>query len=169
MNTSRGNFRTIGNNSNRNFGAPAQAEQPQFNGFNNGNGFQRDEEPVVAWLNIMVEGASGERKKLGKGIPLRESNPLERAILDLLIDENGDRNDVEADDLLGALRLDCRSATAPDEDFAIALPKFSISKAPAKAQRSTVQESAQEELVDAEEGIVEPKGTTKRTRVVTAK
>lgn len=158
------NFRTIGQSSNRNFGAAATTEQhPQqaFNGFNN---YQRDEEPVVAWLNIMIEGQSGERKKLGKGIPLRESNPLERAILDLLINENGERNDVDADMLIDALRLDVRAASAPDEDFAIAIPAFAIGTKPMKPAKAQAEE--QEAMDEVEEApTVEAK--PKRTRVVT--
>lgn len=160
------NFRTIGQSSNRNFGAAASAvaeQHPQqaFNGFNN---YQRDEEPVVAWLNIMIEGQSGERKKLGKGIPLRESNPLERAILDLLINENGERNDVDADMLIDALRLDVRAASAPDEDFAIAIPAFAIGTKPVKPAKAQAQEQQEEGEVE-EVAPVEVK--PKRTRVVT--
>ena len=119
-------FRTIGNNASarggRGFGLQQQ-EQQQYQpqqGYNAPYG-NRDDEPVVAWLNISVAGRHGDKKKLGKGIPLRESFQLERAILDLFFDENGELTDFDPVKLRDALHLEVRPAGQPDAEFEIDL------------------------------------------------
>lgn len=162
MNNNQRGFRNL--NQGRNFGNAPQQEQPMQQGFQ-GNGYNqgynnREEEPVVAWLNLMVEGANGEHKKLGKGIPLRDSNPLESAILDLLFDVDGKRNDVDANELLNALHLDVRESGKTDDVFQIALPKFSV-----KAKEAEPVETDEVEQAPAPKATP---ATTKRTRINTS-
>lgn len=107
-------------NTGRNFGN--QQVQQQQQGFQN-NGYGRDDEPVVAWLNIYMAGTTGERKKLGRGIPLRDSNPLERAILNMLFDDEGNEREegITVEQLKGAMILDVRPANRPDDVFELDL------------------------------------------------
>lgn len=118
MRTQQNGFVTLGNNTGRSFGN----QQGQQQHLQQDNGYSREEAPVVAWLNIYMAGTTGERKKLGKGIPLRDTSPLERALINLMFDENMEpREDFDIEQLKGAMILDARPANRPDEDFELDL------------------------------------------------
>ena len=152
-NTRTNGFRTMGYNNQqpqgRGFGA-SQQNQMQYD-------HQEDDyDAPVAWLNIMVAVGNGERKKLGKGIPLRDSNPLERALLDLLFDENGEPTGFDIEQLKGALMLDVRPAGSASDQVEIdlfgalsATPNTTNSKSAKRHQPQ--QEQAPQEEADAGE------------------
>lgn len=127
----------------RGFGAQDQQQQGGFYQQQQQPSY-RDEEPY-AWLNLSIMGTGNERKKLGKGIPLREGHPLERAIIDLFFDADGKPTDFDPAQLLNALVIDVRAAGSPDEEFTIDL--FGASKAgeapaPKSAARRTPKADA---------------------------
>lgn len=144
------NFRTIGANFRGTRGNTTGFEQqqpvPQQQGFGYNN--NREEEPVVAWLNIMVGSTSGEKKKLGKGIPLRDSNPLERAILNLIMDAEGNDLNFDTNILKEAITLDIRPAGASDAEFEIDI----FGSAPAPAPKSELDSA-----IDAQDVAPAPK------------
>lgn len=154
------NFRTIGNGfrgtngrGNNNAGYDQQPV-PQQQGFGYNN---REEEPVVAWLNIMVGSTSGEKKKLGKGIPLRDNNPLERAILNLIMDADGNDLGFDTDILKQAITLDIRPAGQADSEFDIAL---AFENPAPKPQKSELDSAIEEEEPAPKPQTVAPKRRT---------
>lgn len=163
-NSPRANFRTIGQgfrsaNNNAAQQVDHVPQQQQFGYSNNRN----DEEPVVAWLNIMVAGRNGEKKKLGKGIPLRESIQLERAILDLIMDQEGNSTGFDPNNLKDAITIDIRPAGQPDADFEIAFD-FGIGETTADAVKAPEVNLADE--LEPEAKGTQPRITRKR---ITAK
>lgn len=132
--------------------------QDQFGGFEAPQGFtrgqapsrkqQQQEEPVVAWLNIRVALANGEYKQLGKGIPLRESVALERAILDLMETDGFDANQLK-----GAIDIRINGSTDNKEDVKIDLfsaisPAASEAKAPAKKRPARIKATTDDEIAE---------------------
>lgn len=149
-------------NSNNGFVNPNQfgfSGQDQFANFEAPQGFtrggqspnrkqQQQDEPVVAWLNIRVALANGEYKQLGKGIPLRESVALERAILDLM-----ESDGFEANHLKGAIDIRINGSTDNKEDVKIDL--FSAistttteEKTPAPRKRTPRAKAVEADLAD---------------------
>ncbi len=126
----------------RGFGAQ-QPSAPQGGYYNDQH--QQDDNQAVAWMNLYITTETGEKKKLGKGIPLRENSPLERAILDLFFDENGEETGFTAEDLISAMTLDIRPAGSPDQEVRIAIGGFKkpdVEPASAKIARASRQEAS---------------------------
>lgn len=160
-----------GQSNTRGFGAEQPA--PTQQGFQ-GNGYnQRDDEPVVAWLNIMVSGKGSEKKKLGKGIPLRDSNQLERAILNLFFDADGNQLDFNPEALMKAISLDVRPAGQPDAEFEIDLFGSMADEAPNKSTqrqaRNAPPKAEEEEPANAEDLEPEQPATRPQRRTLKAK
>ena len=129
----------------RGFGAQ-QPSAPQGGYYNDQH--QQDDNQAVAWMNLYLTTETGEKKKLGKGIPLRENSPLERAILDLFFDENGEETGFTAEDLISAMTLDIRPAGSPDQEVRIAIGGFKkpdAEPASAKIARTSRQEPSVED------------------------
>ena len=144
----------------RGFGAQ-QPSAPQCGYYNDQH--QQDYNQAVAWMNLYLTTETGEKKKLGKGIPLRENSPLERAILDLFYDENGEETGFTAEDLISAMTLDIRPAGSPDQEVRIAIGGFKKPEAEApapKLQRATRQEAS----VDDQDAIEQLEPEAKATR-----
>ena len=144
----------------RGFGAQ-QPSAPQGGYYNDQH--QQDDNQAVAWMNLYLTTETGEKKKLGKGIPLRENSPLERAILDLFYDENGEETGFTAEDLISAMTLDIRPAGSPDQEVRIAIGGFKKPEAEApapKLQRATRQEPS----VDDQDAIEQLEPEAKATR-----
>ena len=112
-------------------GTQRQFQQPTGRGFGQqqqqqGGYYQEqpqdDANAPVAWMNLYIATETGENKRLGsKGIPLRESNALERALLDLFFDADGNPLEVDMEALKQALIIDVRAAGQPDQEVRIAL------------------------------------------------
>ena len=166
-NNNVGSFRTFGAQGGqqqsfpqRGFGAQ-QPSAPQGGYYNDQH--QQDDNQAVAWMNLYLTTETGEKKKLGKGIPLRENSPLERAILDLFFDENGEETGFTAEDLISAMTLDIRPAGSPDQEVRIAIGGFKKPEAEApapKLQRATRQEAS----VDDQDAIEQLEPEAKATR-----
>ena len=147
----------------RGFGAQ-QPNAPQGGYYNDQH--QQDDNQAVAWMNLYLTTETGEKKKLGKGIPLRENSPLERAILDLFYDENGEETGFTAEDLISAMTLDIRPAGSPDQEVRIAIGGFKKPEAEAptpKLARAPRQEPAPEDQ-DAIEQLEPEAKATRPTR-----
>ena len=140
----------------RGFGAQ-QPSAPQGGYYNDQH--QQDDNQAVAWMNLYLTTETGEKKKLGKGIPLRENSPLERAILDLFYDENGEETGFTAEDLISAMTLDIRPAGSPDQEVRIAIGGFKKPEAEAptpKLQRATRQEPSVDDQLEPEAKATRP-------------
>ena len=126
---------------------------------------QDDANAPVAWMNLYIVTETGENKRLGsKGIPLRESNALERALLDLFFDEAGNPLDVDMEALKQALVIDVRAAGQPDQEVRIALGGLG-KQTEAPKQRRAVAPKAEPAPVDQDAiEALEPEQPAKRTR-----
>lgn len=158
-----GSFRNLGAQSGqqqsfqqRGFGA----QQPQGGYYNDQ---QQDDNQAVAWMNLYLTTETGEKKKLGKGIPLRENSPLERAILDLFYDENGEETGFTAEELISAMTLDIRPAGSPDQEVRIAIGGFKKPIADVEAPK-LARASRQEPSPEDQDAIeqLEPEQPAKR-------